>query len=170
MNEEQQNNFAEKIINGIAGFFKAKNEAGEEAPKAAEVTLENGEIIYHEGELAEGIPVFTDAEMTNALADGDYVLSDNRVMTVAAGIVEVINEAEPANKMDESLVIANAEIERLKGELEAIKNAKDTTIKNLREKLATVSKKTPAQNHAGDTTQKPKYENEINAFKALKKN
>lgn len=150
MNEEQQNSLADKIINGLKGLFQPKAETQEPTPQAATTTLENGETIYHEGELAEGAAVFSDAEMTMALADGEYVLSDSRIMTVAGGMVTTIAEAEPANAVNEELVQANAEIERLKGELAAVTNAKDTTIKNLRAEVAQAKKRTPAQDHSAD--------------------
>lgn len=153
MNEEQQNSLADKIINGLKGLFQPKAEAEVETPVAATSTLENGDTIYHEGTLAEGTAVFSDAEMTNALADGDYVLSDGRTLTVVSGAVEAIAEPVPANSADaEALAAKDMEIERLKGELEKVTNAKDTTISNLRRDLATAKKVNPKQNFAGDTS------------------
>jgi len=153
MNEEQQNSLADKIINGLKGLFQPKAEAEVETPVAATSTLENGDTIYFEGELAEGVSVFTDAEMTAALSDGEHTLSDGRVLTVAAGIVEAITEPAPANSAE--LEAANAKIAELEGQLATINaqaSAKDTTIKNLRAEVATAKKVTPKQNFAGDNS------------------
>lgn len=117
---------------------------------AASETMEDGTVIYFEGTLAKDTAVFSDEAMTNALADGDYAMTDGRTMVVAGGIVSEIKEAEAANTVD--LDAANAEIERLKGELEKVTNAKDTTIANLRKDLAVAKKTTPAQTFAADTT------------------
>lgn len=152
MNEEQQNSLADKIINGLKGLFQPKAEAPEETPQAASETLEDGTPIYFEGTLEKDSKVYSDEAMTSALANGDYVLADGRTVVVADGIVAEIKEPEAANAVNEELVQANAEIERLKGELATVTNAKDTVIGNLRRDLATARNKTPKQNFAGDNS------------------
>lgn len=154
MNEEQENSLADKIINGLKGLFQPKAE-GEPAPKAASELLEDGTSIYFEGTLAIDTPVFSDEAMTNALAAGDYILTDGRTVVVADGIVADIKEAEASNDATEALAAKDAEIERLTNELAAATaqaSAKDTTIKNLRAEVATAKKVTPKQQFAGDNS------------------
>lgn len=160
MTEEQQNSFADKIINGIAGFFKAKNEAepapSEPVPVANAAALENGENIYFEGELSEGSAVYSNAEMTDFLPDGEHILSDGRILVVAAGIVEAINEPEPSNAVAEELEAMKAENESLKAELAKAKTdieAKAKTVRDLQGHIRAKAQTKPAQNFAGDNVE-----------------
>lgn len=139
-----------------AKLLAAFDEAEEtETPQAASELLEDGSSFYFEGELAVSTPVFSDEAMTNALAAGDYILTDGRTMVVADGIVTDIKEVDATNDASEALAAKDAEIERLTNELAtatAQASAKDTTIKNLRAEVATAKKKTPSQNHAADNS------------------
>jgi ATP-dependent protease ClpP protease subunit len=56
-------------------------------------TDQDGALLYHEGELAQGVAVFYDEELTEAAEDGDFGLVDGRTITVAGGVVESITEA-----------------------------------------------------------------------------
>ncbi len=49
---------------------------------------------------AQGDMVYTDAEMSTAAADGDYVLSDGNTISVAAGAITAITEASTDNAAD----------------------------------------------------------------------
>lgn len=157
MNEDVQNSFADKILNGIKELLKPKNE-GEPTPPAAPVasseTLENDSLIYFEGELSEGTMVFTDAEMTLSAADGEYTLKDGRVLTVEAGAVKAIAAAAPENSAE--LEAAQNRVKELETELEALKAtaaAQVNTINNLKKIVpgGTGGKAgVPPQNHAAD--------------------
>jgi ATP-dependent Clp endopeptidase proteolytic subunit ClpP len=144
MTNEEQNSFADKIINGIAGLFKAKNEA---TPVAVSEPLEDGTSIYFEGELTEGTALYSDEEMTVSLADGDYTLADGRMVTCTDGMAAAIVTPEPENNAE--LEAAQARISELENQLLTIQNsatAKEATIKNLQAQLRSKQQPKPAQN------------------------
>ncbi len=60
-------------------------------------TDQAGALLYHDGPLAQGSAVFYDEALTEAAEDGDYGLADGRTITVAAGVVEAIVDAEASN-------------------------------------------------------------------------
>lgn len=131
----------------------ASSEDGAAAPVASSAALENGDNIYFAGELSEGSVVYSDAEMSNPLPDGEHILSDGRILVVAAGIVEAINEPEPSNAAAEELEAVKAENESLKAELAKAKTdieAKAKTVRDLQGHIRAKAQTKPAQNFAGD--------------------
>lgn len=88
--------------------------------QAAESTLSDGNTIYYEGEsLAVGTAVFSDAELTNPLADGSYTLESGDTITVASGSVESIEEAEEEDTADAQAL--QARVTELETENETLK-------------------------------------------------
>jgi ATP-dependent protease ClpP protease subunit len=90
------------VLTGIKNFFGGtppKNEAIPAEPVAPAVVNASAEVtdndtMYFEGDtLAVDTPVYSDAELTVAYADGDYSLADGRDVTVAAGIVTSLTDA-----------------------------------------------------------------------------
>lgn len=99
----------------------------------AEAKLEDGTIVYSSDEIALGVQVFTDAEMTIALKDDEYVLDDGTKIEVIDGVVgvyepveaevapeevvveEVVEEDEEATKEEENTITLNV-IELTDGE------------------------------------------------------
>lgn len=109
---------------------------GNDGPVATETELEGGGILYHEGELAEGTAVFTDAEMTTPAADGDHKLANGNIVTVTEGKVTTITEA--AAEDASALASANARIAELESQLAAkntVEAANSQAIKDLQAKV-----------------------------------
>lgn len=93
----------------LLGKFKAFIASG---GKGSEVEIvasstkldDESELFYAEDALAEGIAVFTDAEMTTPAPDGDYTDADGNTITVKDGLVETIVEAVVAEETPEEAV------------------------------------------------------------------
>lgn len=93
--------------NKLLDFFKNKFPSIFGGPdggaKNASATLANGNAIYYPDgeEFAEGTKVYEDADQTKALADGDYVLSDNTKISVADGSLTSVTEVtvEPTDSV-----------------------------------------------------------------------
>lgn len=100
-----------------AGFEKMeKLFAASRKPKFVNVMTAEGVEIYYDGELAEGVAVFTDEAMTAPAPDGTYTI-ESKVYTVVSGVVSAV--AEVTAKTD--LEIANEKIAALEAELQASK-------------------------------------------------
>lgn len=105
------------IIASIESLIKKfKNSSEEEAVvENASVTTDDGtEVYFAEDALAEGIAVFSDADLTIALADGDYNYNDGDTFTVVDGKVSAITpktenetEAETIARLTNELAAAN---------------------------------------------------------------
>jgi hypothetical protein len=69
--------------------------------KLAEATLEDGTIIYYDGEmLGVEIAVYTDEIMEVVVIDGDYVLENGDTFSIVNGVISeyipiVVEETEP---------------------------------------------------------------------------
>jgi ATP-dependent protease ClpP protease subunit len=108
---------------GTGGSPKAE---GEEIPPVngtAKLADDAGTVIYFEGDLAIDKTVFTDELMTVPVSDGDHGLEDGRTITVLNGVVTAIVEAED--------------------EKDALLNAKDQEINDLKAKVAELEKGNP---------------------------
>lgn len=90
--------------------------AASRKPKFVNVMTAEGVEIYYDGELAEGVAVFTDEAMTAPAPDGTYTI-ESKVYTVVSGVVSAV--AEVTAKTD--LEISNEKIAALQAELEASK-------------------------------------------------
>lgn len=102
-----------KATNSLLDFFKNafKNE-GDDQPKNASVTKDDGSSIYYDGDLAIGSAVFSDEEMTTPSDDGDHLLDDGRTIVVSEGLVtEIKAEIEASNEE-----VLNARIAELEAE------------------------------------------------------
>lgn len=96
-----------------------------EAQAASSKLADGTELFFAEGEeLAEGIAVFSDAELTTPAPDNDYELENGTIVTVLDGLVSALKAAEPApaepapaaDPNAELLAQANARIAELEAE------------------------------------------------------
>ncbi|NEM96156.1 head maturation protease, ClpP-related [Pontibacter burrus] len=85
---------------------KAEAEEEEDAPEVNQTETADGAIIYHEGELEQGTEVFADAELSEALEDGEYELADERTIEVVDGAVANITEAEEGEEEEAPEAVA----------------------------------------------------------------
>jgi len=82
--------------------------------KLAEATLEDGTIIYYDGEmLGVEIAVYTDEIMEVVVIDGDYVLENGDTFSIVNGVISeyvpiVVEETEPETE-EEALEEINFE-------------------------------------------------------------
>lgn len=86
---KKNNDLLTKVSNFFQNFGKQKNE-GE--PTNASAELENGTMVYFDGELAIGTLVYTDEAMTTLAEDGDHTLMDGRTITLTEGAVTNIQD------------------------------------------------------------------------------
>jgi len=98
------------------------------APSNASTTLADGTTVYHDGEVATGIVIYTDEEMTAPVGAGTHTLGDGTiVITDEAGMVVEITSgeelvAEVTNLM-KSVNSFKAEMSQMKKEIEALMKA-----------------------------------------------
>lgn len=130
-----KNQIKEIMANEFKGFKDAFNafknvikgmEKEEEEVKSMETTLSDGMVLYHSGDLAVGVIVYTDAEMTTVAPDGSHELENGMMITTEDGIVTSVSGDEPGVEIEEimsKLKAAEDENERLKAELSQSVNA-----------------------------------------------
>lgn len=118
---------------------------------AASSTLEDGTTkIYYDGSLAVDTAVFSDEAMTMPQDDGDVILDDGRVVTIAAGVVSAISDAPVA--VDTAKEIANLKTQLAAKEKELsdkaiVEAAKDATAKEIAEGVQALLKMVPGANN-----------------------
>jgi ATP-dependent protease ClpP protease subunit len=107
---------AKNAFSGIlSGLKKLAQDAGIIEKKNESTKTADGEI-FHDGELAVDSAVFTDAEMTIPVGDGEVILDNGTVVTVAGGIVTAIVEAEANDPKDEQIAALKIANQRLVNE------------------------------------------------------
>jgi hypothetical protein len=122
MNTEVTNKLSklELLMNKVISLFPTRNVVGLMA------VLEDGTKIYHDGELALQLAVFSDEEMTMPVADGEYVFDDGTRIIVTEGLVTDLimptastdEQADEAKKLEETIA-ANTELTEKNALLEA---------------------------------------------------
>lgn len=140
--KQKPNTMKDEIVAAIAAGFKKLDTlfAANKKQKFVNVMTVEGVEIYYDGEIAEGVAVFTDEAMTIPAPDGTYTI-DTTVYTVVGGVVTGVAELT-AQKTE--LEIANEKIAALTAELEAIK-AEVVTAKAEKEELAAANKAIEAE-------------------------
>lgn len=104
----------EKEAKGILSrLFKA---LAADEPTAGSIMLQDGSTeLYFEGEeIASGVVLFTDPEMTTTAPEGDHVLADGKIVTLdAAGAIVRVAEIEASveEQIAEAVATALAEAE-----------------------------------------------------------
>ncbi len=98
--------------------------------KMAESTLENGDVIYYDGTLGVDTPVFSDSDLTVAVADGSFVLDNGDTFEVVEGIVTVFTpfEEEVVEEVIEEEALEEENFEEKYNELK-------TVVEDLKKKL-----------------------------------
>ena len=65
--------------------------------KFTSATLQDGTVVYYDGELAAGTAVFLDEAMTEAAPDADHVTEDGTIVVTVDGVVTEIKPSEGGN-------------------------------------------------------------------------
>jgi hypothetical protein len=114
--------------NKIASAFKAIEEAltGTEPTNFVEPLADGITILYGDGELEVGKPVYTDETMTTFAPEGEHALATGKIILVdAAGVIVEIREVEVEIEANETEVLT-AQVESLNAEITALKAEKAT--------------------------------------------
>lgn len=112
--------------------------------KLGEATLQDGTIIYWDGETIEvGVSVFTDAELTLAAPDGEHIDGDgNRIVTRDGVVVEILPaESTEAPAEEDSATEETSKEYALKSEVMTIISELQSRIEILETELKNKSEK-----------------------------
>jgi hypothetical protein len=116
--------------NKIASAFKAIEEAltGTEPTNFVEPLADGITILYGDGELEVGKPVYTDETMTTFAPEGEHALATGKIILVdAAGVIVEIREVEvEAEEAVNETEVLTAQVESLNAEITALKAEKAT--------------------------------------------
>jgi len=99
--------------------------------KNASAAIEGGGNVYYDGDLKEGVALFSDEAMAEPVKDGDYVMADGKTVSVKDGVVSAIVEKveDPANDTT-GLDAVNAKVAIIESNqvaiLEAVNKMADT--------------------------------------------
>ena len=120
-------------LNKAIDKIGTKNET-EETPEVvvetqnASVELSEGGSVYFDGELAEGVAVFSDEAMESPSADGEYMLADGRAIVVVDGVVSEVKAASAEEELDEEM--ENKEVSALNAKVEALEASNKELLEN----------------------------------------
>ena len=97
----------------LSRLFKA---LAADEPTAGSIMLQDGstELYFQGEEVASGVVLFTDSEMTTTAPEGDHVLADGKIVTLdAAGAIVRVAEIEASveEQIAEAVATALAEAE-----------------------------------------------------------
>lgn len=106
-----------KLVNSLKNILGAENSSA---------VTSDGTTFYFDGDLEVGTNVYSDEEMTEALADGDYTLDDDRTMTVADGAVSALEEPGTEEDPTDAAELQNR-IDELEAENQELTNQLDKT-------------------------------------------
>lgn len=113
----------------------------------ASVELAEGGSLYYDGELAEGVAVFTDEVMESPAPDGDHALADGRVVSVADGSVSAVAAAsaeEPTPEDKDENGTQNTDVDELKNKIESIEETQAAQTESLNTIAETLQNMGPA--------------------------
>ena len=173
-----------KTLNGTITAFlnkvgiKTNNQETETENKETEtlnasVELSEGGSIYFDGELSEGVAVFSDEAMESPLADGDHALADGRVVSVAEGVVSAVAAASSEETETEDSTeteTQNSEVEELKNEVSKLSETVNTQAESINTIAETLKNMTPAfdalknlvpGDTGGEATSRKKVQNKV---------
>ena len=128
-------------LNKAIDKIGTKNET-EETPEVvvetqnASVELSEGGSVYFDGDLTEGVAVFSDEAMESPSADGEYMLADGRAIVVGDGVVSEVKaaSAEPDEEPE------NKEVAALNAKVEALETANAEILANQAKTLEVLDK------------------------------
>jgi ATP-dependent protease ClpP protease subunit len=127
-----------------------------EAVATATVLAGNGGTLYTDGELAVDSAVFNDEALSEPTADGVYESEDGRDITVAAGIVESIEQTTDAETEEEAAAETPAVASLRKLVEDQTKTIADLQAKFLKAVPPTPKAKSSVQAPDAKNTPKPK--------------
>jgi len=150
--------------------------------KLAEATLEDGTIIYFDGELGVETIVYTDVDMLVVIPDGDYVLENGDMFSVVNGVIgeytpmvdETNTEPEPD---EEALEEINFEekyneikviVDELKAQLEKF-NKQEVALKAEIEKLSAEPEVAPISQSPQATIEMTAIEKKMASLDAIRR-
>lgn len=125
-------NELEKVVSPIMAKMEQIFAALKGRKVNATVKTTEGIDIYFDGVLAEGSPVFANAEMTEPAPDGVHTY-DGKLYTVAGGVVTNVEEISNAQTPEQ---VAAAKIAELEAQVTAAKNETQAAITEKNEILA----------------------------------
>lgn len=131
-------------INDTLAKFKNSDETETENNETetlnASVELSEGGSVYFDGELAEGVAVFTDEVMETPAPDGEHLLADGRAITVSEGMVSAIAAASAEEPMDSE----NKEVDELKNTVTELTKTVESQTESINKIAETLKNMTPA--------------------------
>jgi hypothetical protein len=147
----------------------------------AETKLEDGTLVYHDGEVAVGTALFTDAELLEPLTDGTYTLESGDGFTIEIGVIteltpkteeEIPTEEAPEEealaedfeeKYNDLLII----VEELKSKLENF-STQEIKLKSELEKLSSEPEMESIANATQDQRELSPLEKRLNHLASLR--
>jgi hypothetical protein len=93
---EEVKGFSVEILADLELSLKNK-ENNMKKLKFASATLQDGTVVYYDGELAVGTAVFLDEAMTEKAPDADHVAEDGTIVVTVDGIITEIRPIEAGN-------------------------------------------------------------------------
>lgn len=98
------------LLNKLSAALTGEDEG---AVEASSIELEGGDSLFcAEDELAVGVAVFSDAELTTPAPDNTYIASSGDTIVVAGGLVESITPKAEASAETDAQIIARLTSER----------------------------------------------------------
>jgi hypothetical protein len=133
-------------INDTLSKFKNSEDAETENSDKLNMSAElsEGGSIYFDGELAEGVAVFTDEAMETPAPDGDHLLADGRVVTVAEGMVSVIAAASAEDEPMPEGDAENKDVDELKNTVATLTETVTAQTESINKIAETLKNMTPA--------------------------
>jgi len=93
---EEVKGFSVEILADLELSLKNK-ENNMKKLKFASATLQDGTVVYYDGELAVGTAVFLDEALTEKAPDADHVAEDGTIVVTVDGIITEIRPIEAGN-------------------------------------------------------------------------
>ena len=140
---ESFNSKMDAFLNKVGVTTENKEDNEDLETKNASAELSEGGSVYFDGELAEGVALFTDETMETPAPDGEHILADGRVVTVADGMVASVAPAS-AEEEEEEVEEENKEVEELKNEVNELKETVQNQTESINKIAESMNKLTPA--------------------------
>jgi hypothetical protein len=102
-NEVQNNEvkgFSVEVLADLELNLKNKNRQMKRKLNFATATLQDGTIVYYDGELSVGTAIFIDEAMTEPAPDADHVAEDGTIITTVDGVVTEIKPVEVEEEVE----------------------------------------------------------------------
>jgi hypothetical protein len=152
--------------------------------KLSDATLEDGTIIYYDGELVVETAIFTDEALVTPIADGTYILDNGDTLVIEAGLVVEVTpavvddevEVEPEVIVEEELEVVDYEakynelliiVDELKSKLENF-SLKEIEMKSEIETLSTQPEVESISQESQQTRELSQIEKRMNTLDAIR--